>query len=86
MADSKQQKKNGKKNKQKAVSLMEINERAADRVHEIQRANALKSQEKIKQLTEEHKKNKANKAKPVVDADVIMDSDEEEKKESTSHK
>ena len=49
---------NGKHKKgkvqQKNVSLMELNEKAHERIEEIRRANALKSQQKIKQLTAEH--------------------------------
>jgi len=63
--------KNGKKQKQ--MSLVEINERAADRIQEIQRANALKSQQKIKQLAVEHMKKKGMP----VDPDTIMDNDSE---------
>ena len=41
------------KNK-KNISLLELNERAHERVEEIRRANAIKSQQKIKELTAEH--------------------------------
>ena len=39
---------------EKKVSLLELNERAQDRIEAIRRANALKSQQKIKELTAEH--------------------------------
>ena len=55
---------------------MELNERVADRIGEIQRANALKSQQKIKQLAAEHAKNKTPNKKEE-DPDAIMDSDSE---------
>ena len=45
----------GKKpTKKKNVSLLELNEKAHERVESIRRANALKSQQKIKELTVEH--------------------------------
>ena len=69
------------------MSLLELNERAQGRIEEIRRANALKSQQKIKELTAEHKKqgkgsSEDKKRKQSVEQDVIMsgDSDEEEKK------
>ena len=46
----KDKKAKGKKN----VSLLELNELAHERVEEIRRANALKSQQRIKELTVEH--------------------------------
>ena len=45
----------GKKpTKKKNVSLVELNEKAHNRVESIRRANATKSQQKIKELTVEH--------------------------------
>ena len=83
---------NGKKQatkgkQEKKVSLLELNERAQDRIEAIRRANALKSQTRIKELTAEHiaagkggpKKEKKSE-KQVEEVDVIMDSDEEESK------
>ena len=61
------------------MSLLELNERAQGRIDEIRRANALKSQQKIKELTAEHQKVKgAKKPAPAVDQDVIMDDESEE--------
>lgn len=72
--------KNGKKKAQ--MSLIEINERAAEKIQEIQRANALKSQQKIKQLAAEHLKSKANPVDPV-DPDTIMDNNSEGEERKT---
>ena|ERR1719272_2374231 len=47
-------KKGGKGKSEKKVSLIELNERAHDRIEAIRRANALKSQAKIKEMTAEH--------------------------------
>ena len=55
----KKNKKAGQKNNQKSVSLLELNEKAHERVEAIRRANAAKSQAKIKELTAEHQKKKA---------------------------
>ena len=72
--------KNGKKpSKQKNVSLLELNEKAHERVEEIRRANATKSQQKIKELTVEHQKKK----NAPVDPDVIMQGDSDDQEEES---
>ena len=40
------------------MSILELNEKAANHIEEIRRANVEKSKAKIKELTEEHKKKK----------------------------
>ena len=81
----KKNKKAGQKNNQKSVSLLELNEKAHERVEAIRRANAAKSQAKIKELTAEHQKKKAQKGSG--DGDVVMDSDDaEESKENAAAK
>ena len=66
---------------QKNVSLLELNEKAHQRVEEIRRANAQKSQQKIKELTEEHQRQKKN-ALAKKDDVVLDDSDGEGEEES----
>ena len=71
------QAKKGKQKKVAAVSLMELNEKAHERMEEIRRVNAKKSQDKIKQLTVEHQKNKATPKAAKADPDTIMSGDDE---------
>ena len=73
-----------KNGKDKKVSLLELNQKAQKRIESIQRANALKSQAKIKELTAEHNKKKSEKQSATPqDPDTIMsgDSDAEESKD-----
>ena len=79
--------KKGKQGAQEGVSLVELTQRAQDKIESLRKANALKSQAKIKQLTEQHQKDKkegkgkpkkAKQAAAVVDEDAIGSSDEEE--------
>ena len=73
--------KRGKTGKQeKKVSLLELNEKAQGRIDEIRRANALKSQQKIKELTAQHamlKKDKEAKKKTEAKAPSVVDDDVE---------
>ena len=83
VAQSKDKKKSKQGKEGKKVSLMELNERAHERIEEIRRANALKSQQKIKQLSEQHaisKKDKPKKAVPTRkdSEDIVMDSDDDD--------
>ena len=63
---------------------MELNELASDRIEAIRRANALKSQEKIKQLTAEHLKKKSlgKEQQQSADPDVVMSDGEEDSKQA----
>ena len=82
--DAPQATKNGKKpSKKKNVSLLELNEMAHERVEEIRRANALKSQQKIKELTKEHQKNKSASNVGISDE---MEIDQEESKDTSKAK
>ena len=67
----------GKKpTKKKNVSLVELNEKAHERVESIRRANAIKSVQKIKELTVEHQKTKKDgktTATTAGDPDIIDD-------------
>ena len=78
------QPKNLGKTNGKNVSLLELNELAHERVEGIRRANALKSVNKIKELTIEHEKLKkeGKTPAPVKDEDVIMASGDEAAEES----
>ena len=86
LLDSDIMKMSGKKATQKAskktknVSLLELNELAHDKLESIRRANALKSVQRIKELTIEHQKLK-NAPTVVKDDDPDVSMSEEETKE-----
>ena len=70
------------------MSLLELNERAQSHIDDIRRANALKSQQRIKELTAEHNKKKAAAAgvsgkKAAASEDAIMESSGDEEEEES---
>ena len=72
--------------KGKPMSMLELKERAQQKIENIQQQNREKSQAKIKQLTEEHKKSGKTKAEKGADKGMFDDLDKGDSDEDKPQK